>query len=372
VDEVKPPLESGSGSEPPFEAPPSPMAVSAVALQPSSPEYADRSTGLVIFGVFQIILGLLAALMIPMVGVGALVSRLAPGGGMRPGQFVSALATYGFTAGVLIILGIGSVQTRRWAHALTLIISWYWLIVGALVTVLLTAVMPVALRAGLQAQRNLSNGPPAGFSTGVMAVIITVIIVFAAFFLIAVPLAFVIFYSRSDVAATCRLRDPVERWTDRVPLPILGATAVFLVGALYSFMVGFTAPVFPFFGRYLTGPPGTACFLVLVALDAYLAVAFFRLKIAAWWIAILAVPIRVLSMALTYVQADLVQAYSKMGFSDAQLSTLNANPMLRNHVILFWSLISMVLFFGYLLWIRRYFKLTPAEPQSSALPAQAG
>jgi MFS family permease len=372
VDEIKPPLESASGSTPSFDAPRSPIALSVVAAHPVSAEHPDRSTGLVIFGVFQIILGLLAALMIPMVGLGAIVSRLAPGGGMRAGQFASALATYGFIAGVLIILGIGSVQTRRWAHALTLIISWYWLIVGALVTVLLTAVMPMALRAGLQTQRSLPNAPPAELSTGVMAVIITVIIVFAALFLIVVPLAFVIFYSRSDVAATCRLRDPVERWTDRAPLPILGASVVFLVGALYSLMVGLTAPVFPFFGRYLTGLSGTACFLVLAALDAYLALAFFRLKIVAWWIAVLALPIRVFSMASTYVRANLLQAYSRMGFSDAQLRALNGNPMMRGHVILFWSLISMVLFFGYLLWIRGYFKQTIAEPQSSALPAQAG
>lgn len=371
MDEVKPPLESPVGLPPSFEqaglAPVSdaPVVVQSPTLDP------DRSTGLVIFGVFQIILGLLAALMIPMVVLGAFVSRLAPGGGMRPGQFVSALGTYGFIAGVLIVLGIGSVQTRRWAHALTLITSWYWLIVGGLVTVLLTAVTPVTFRAALRAQRDLPNAPPAELSTGVMAVVITLIIVFAAFFLIVVPLAFVIFYSRSDVAATCRLRDPVERWTDRAPLPVLGATVVFLVGALYSFMVGLTAPVFPLFGRYLTGLPGTACFLALVALDAYLAVAFFRLKTAAWWIAILTVPIRVFSMALTYVRADLMQAYSKMGFSDTQLNALNANPVLRSHVILFWSLISMVLFFGYLLWIRRYFNLPP-ESQSSALPARAG
>jgi len=372
VDEVKPPVESGPGSAQPIQEAPAAFAAAAVVAQPSFPQYTDRSTGLVVFGVFQIILGLLAALMIPMVGLGAFVSRLAPGGGMRPGQIVSALATYGFIAGVLVALGIGSIQTRRWARALTLIISWYWLIVGALVTVMLTAVMPVALRTGLQAQRSLPNAPPAALSTGVMAVVITFIIVFAAFFLIVVPLAFVIFYGRSDVAATCRDHDPVGRWTDRAPLPILGATIVFFVGALYSFTVGVTSPVFPFFGRYLTGLPGTACFLVLAALDAYLSVGFFRLKTSAWWIGIISVPLRVFSMALTFARADLMQAYSKMGFSDAQVNALNANPVLRSHVLLFWSLISMVLFSGYLVWVRRYFQMRRVEPQSSVLPAQAG
>lgn len=372
MDEVKAPFEFGSGSSaPPRERAPTQMASSVDAVH-HSPEHADRSTGLVVFGIFQIVLGLLTALMIPMVGLGAFVSRLAPGGGMRPGQIVSAIATYGFISGILIVLGIGSIQTRRWARALTLIISWYWLIVGALVTVLITAVLPVALRTGLQAQRDLPNAAPAALSTGVIAVVLTLIIVFAAFFLIVVPLAFVIFYSRSDVAATCRDRDPVERWTDRVPLPVLGATVVFFVGALYSLTVGVTSPLFPFFGRYLTGLPGTGCFLVLAALDVYLSIAFFRLRAIAWWIAIISVPLRIFSMAWTFVRADLLQAYSKMGFSEAQLSALNANPMLRSHVILFWSLISMVLFCGYLIWVRRYFDLPPVQPQSSALPTQAG
>src|SRR6202008_743115 len=88
----------------------------------------DRSTGLVVFGVFQIILGLMAALMVPFAALGAFMSRLAPGGGtMRPGQFVSGTAVYAFAAAVLLCLGIGSVQMRRWAHALTLGLSWYWL-----------------------------------------------------------------------------------------------------------------------------------------------------------------------------------------------------------------------------------------------------
>ena len=73
---------------------------------PEVPAYADRSTGLVIFGVAQIILGLLAALMVPLMALGAFMSRLAPGGAMRPGQILSGVATYGFIAAVLLALGI--------------------------------------------------------------------------------------------------------------------------------------------------------------------------------------------------------------------------------------------------------------------------
>jgi len=361
----EPSPEPGSEIRPSLEAelaPSQPAAPTlAVPPMPQVSPYRDRRTGLLIFGVVQIILGLLAALMVPLAALGAFLSRLAPGGAMRPAQYLSGIATYALFAAGLLTLGAGSVQMKRWARALTVVVSWYWLVAGVLITVLLTAALPVMMRGILQAQQR-ANGQPEGLSAGVMAVILTIIIVFAAVFLIVVPIAFVAFYSRQDVAETCRRRDPVEPWTDRVPLPVLGACVVLGVQALYLFVVGATTPLFPFFGRYLTGIPGFAGFLVMALLDGYLAIAFFRLQWAGWWIALLAAPVRMLSMALTYARADLMQAYSKMGWSDTQIELLNSSPFFRSHLILWWSLISVVLFFGYLIWLKRYFKATDTPP----------
>lgn len=355
-------------------AAPVPTAVPEVSAPPISelPAYHDRGTGLVVFGVFQIILGLLAALMVPLAAFGAFMSRLGPAGSMRPGQFISGVASYVFLATALIGLGIGSVQMKRWARALTLVTSWYGLVTGSLITILLTAMLPVMMRSFLaQAQRNAPSGPAPEISTGVMAVILTLIIIFAAFFLIVVPVAFVVFYSRKDVLETVRRRDPVERWTDRTPLPVLGASVVLSIGALYLLLVGVTNPVFPFFGRYFSGIAGAACFFVVALLDSYLAGALFRRELSGWWIAITVVPLRLLSMGITYARADTMQAYSKMGMSDAQLRMLSSNPMFRGNVLLWWSLISMVLLFGYLLWLKRYFK-SPAVSHADAFSAQAG
>ena len=377
--ETELPPDPGPAPEPPRESPSVPavivspvVAVAAAPLPPQVPTYRDRGTGLVIFGVAQIILGLLAALMVPLVALGAFMSRLSPGGTMRPGQFLSGVATYAFMAAALLGLGIGSVQMKRWARALTLVTSWYWLIMGTLVTVLLTAVLPVTMRSALaQMKQSGPNAPSPEMSTAVIAVMLTVLIIFMAFFLVVVPIAFVVFYSLEDVAETCRHRDPVERWTDRTPLPVLFASVVLFTGAMYLLVTGVTTPLFPFFGRYLTGVAGAACFLAMSALDVYLAIALFRLQSAAWWIAICTLAIRLFSMALTYARADMMTAYSKMGMSDAQLQMMNSSPMLRGHVLLWWSLLSMVFFFGYLLWLKRYFK-APSAISSAALPAQIG
>jgi hypothetical protein len=361
------PVLAGQPVPPPAAAP-----VIAPPLFPDTPVYRDRGTGLVIFGVFQIILGLLAALMVPLASLGVFMSRLTSGGAIRPREFISVVASYAFIAAVLVTLGIGSVQMKRWARALTLVTSWYGLITGALVTILLTAVLPVTMRSVLaQTRHNTAGGPSPEMSTGIMAVILTLIIIFATFFLVLVPIAFVVFYGRKDVAETVRRRDPTERWTDRTPLPVLGASVALFTGSIYMLLVGLTTPLFPLFGRYLTGIPAAACFAVMAALDAYLAIAIFRLQSSGWWIGVLATSLRLLSMILTYGKADLMQAYSKVGVSDEQLKMLNSSPMLRGHVVLWWGLMSMMLFFGYLLWLRRYFK-TPASAREAARPVQVG
>lgn len=327
---------------------------------PATPDYTDRRTGLIVFGVFQIILGLFAALLVPFVVLSAFISRMAPGGALGPSGYVSAILTYVLISAALISLGVGSIKMRRWARALTLVTSWYWLVTGVLTTVLLTAVLPVAMRTALrQAQQNVASAP--GISTAVVAVIVTVMIAFMAFFLIVVPLAFVIFYGRRDVGLTCRHRDPVERWTDRTPLPVLGGSVLFFGAAIYFLLIGLTTPIFPFFGRYLTGISGALCFIVMAALDTYLAVAFYRLQTAGWWTAVITTLFRVISMALTYWKADLMQAYSKTGMSDAQVNMLNSNPMFRNHIIVWWSLIAVIVFFGYTVWLKRYFRAPAAQ-----------
>lgn len=370
------PPDPESAPEPALESPAAIAPVTPVAAVPPLPEvpvyelpaYPDRRTGLIIFGVFQIILGLLAALMVPLMALGAVVSHLTPGGAMRPGQIVSGVATYAFIAATLLALGIGSIQSRRWARALTLVTSWYWLVLGVLGTVLITAMLPVMMRSVLaQMKQAGADAPSPEMSTGVMAVILTLFILAAAFFLILVPLAFVIFYSREDVAETCSRRDPVPRWTDRTPLPVLGASVAIFGGALYMLLIGLTTPIFPFFGRYLTGFAGAACLLVLGVLDFYISIALFRLQQSGWWLATVALAVRTLSTVLTFSRADLMQAYSKTGLSDAQLQMLNSNPMFRGHVLLWWSLLSMLMFFGYLIWLKRYFR--PAIPTANEIPA---
>jgi uncharacterized membrane protein len=352
--------------EPQLPSGPAPPSTNDAAVSSAAPDFKDRSTGLTIYGIVEIILGGLAALMIPFMLLSAVLARKMPGGAMPAGTYVSGICSYGFAAAGLVTLGIGSIQARRWARALNLILSWFWLIIGVAATIAMTAFMPSVFAAAFrQAAAQSPDAPP--MPTGVAAVVLTVIIVFASIFLVVLPIAFLVFFRRKDVEETCRRRDPIERWTDRCPLPVLAVSLSCGCGAVYYLLMAVTTPLMPFFGRYLTGPAAAAALVIVAGIDGFLALSFYRLRVAGWWIAVGVLGLRLISAAVTFRRVDLLQVYSKMGWSDTQLQQMSTNPALRGNAMLWWSLGVGVLFLGYLIWIKRYF----AAPSDSTFALEA-
>jgi hypothetical protein len=332
--------------------------------------YPDRTTGLTIFGILEIALGGLAALMIPFMLLGAVMSRKFAGGGMPAGSYVATICSYSFAAAALVALGVGSIQARRWARALNLILAWAGLIFGVIATFAMAVFLPAGfMPAFRQAMASTPNAPP--ISTGAVAVILTIVIVFFSILFVLVPLAFLLFFSRKDVEETCKRRDPVERWTDRCPLPVLAVSLMFGFGAAYTVLMAVTTPLLPFFGRYLTGLPASGALLVLGAVDGYLALALYRLRAAAWWTAMTLLALRMISSMITYRRDDLLRAYAKMGWSQSQLEQMSANPTFRTGM-LWWGLAVGLVFLGYMIWIKRYFEASapaPDMPLVAATPA---
>jgi hypothetical protein len=353
-------------SQPPS-GPATPAAQDATIIS-ATPIYKDRSTGLTIYGIVQILLGALAALMIPFMLLSAALSRKLPGGAMPAGTYVSGICSYSLVAAALVTLGIGSIRARRWARALNLILSWFWLIVGAVATAAMTAFMPPIFASAFR-QTAAQNPGAAPMPTGLAAVILTLMIVFFSIFLVLLPIAFLLFFKRKDVEETCRRRDPSERWTDRCPLPVLAVSLLFGGGAIFYLLMAVTTPVMPFFGRYFTGLAGAAVLVTVAVIDGSLAVFLYRLRLAAWWTAVGLLGLRLISSALTFRHTDLLELYSKMGWSETQLQQMRDNPGLRGgSIMLWWSLAFMLLFLGYMIWIKRYFA---APVGSSAFGTEA-
>ena len=318
------------------------------------PGYRDRSTGLVICGIVQIICGGLAALAVPFILLSMLLSRKTLGIHQPVSHSVSSVATYAFLAVTNVALGIGSIQARRWARALTLVTSWIWLVLGALLTVLFVAVLPASFMMGMRRAASAHPGGPP-MPVAFAAVILTLVIVLFAIFLIALPLAFVVFYSRKDVIETCLHRDPIERWTDRIPMPVLAAVLLFSCGAAYYGLTAASTPIFPLFGRYLTGLPAALCGIATAMVDAVVAYLFFRLSVSGWWLAVGMWTLRLISAGITFWRADLYGAYGKMGFGQSELQVIQSSPLFRSHVFLWWSWGAMILLLGYLIWLKRFF-----------------
>ena len=335
---------------------------------PAAAAYKDRSTGLVICGILEILGGALCALAIPFLLLSAMLARKAvPGVPLR--NLPVSVLTYVFMAGVLISLGIGAIQAKRWAWALNLILSWISLIMGILITAMIVVILPASMRAGMQAAQNQSSP---GVPTGIMAVIITFLIVLLAVLFVAVPFAFLLFYRSKNVEETCRHRDPVERWTDRRPLPVTAMALLAASSSVYSLFMSVSTPVLPFFGRYLSGLPGSLAYLLLAVLEAYIAVLFFRMKVAGWWLALVVWAARFISLVITYSHRNLTEFYSKLGWSQAQIEAVQRNPMFRSGGLLWMTPVIMLFYLGFLIWLKRYFG--PVKPPSygaSASPQPA-
>jgi hypothetical protein len=103
--------------------------------------YSDRKTGLVLFGVAEIILGGLCALAVPMVLIGQIFARRGPDL-PHPPPVLPALTMYALMAGVFIWLGIGSILARRWARALVLCLSAAGLCGGVIGCAVLAFILP--------------------------------------------------------------------------------------------------------------------------------------------------------------------------------------------------------------------------------------
>jgi hypothetical protein len=315
--------------------------------------YKDRHTGFLICGAVQIILGIMAAGAAPLMLLSvALARRADPAGHMPLRNMIPVSLIYVGLAVVLIVLGVGSLQCKRWARALTLVASWLWLVMGTIGVLATLVIIPRLLRG---AMASVPRQPDAPDTALIMSVVATFIIVFVAILYVVVPLAFVLFYGSRNARETVNHRDPVERWTDRCPLPVLAASALLLMGAVsYAGMV-FSRPLIPFFGSYVTGVAGMAACLLLAFAWIVLAIRLYSLSLRAWWLAFVAHTLMSVSGAVTLLRLGLGPIYQQMQTPPQHMEMMRRLGLLGSAPGYF-GIVSGVLFLAYFLWIKRFFK----------------
>jgi hypothetical protein len=288
----------------------------------------ESGAGLVLFGALQILIGLACAMLVLYIASGAEIAvRQGPAGGAA---VASGLMVYGAATVYFVSAGVGSMQRRRWAQALSVVVSAMWLAGGAVCTLLILVMLPT-----------IEERAPQTSGALVLAGTIGVAIL--------VPLAILLYYRQPAVRLICEAAD-VPRWTDRVPLPILAVMIVLAFGSL-ALLANLANPVIAIFGTTVTGAPAAVTLLALGILSAWLAVQFYRLKESAWWTL-------VLLQVIGCVVAAVSLARSGGEKTAGDIADVSRSPFFIAIIVASW-----LGYFAYLLYIRRYFALQ-TEPRT--------
>lgn len=305
-------------------------------------DFKDRSTGLLIFGILEIIMGLICAMAVPFMALGMLMSPKP----MPLWTVVPALALYALVAVGFIWLGIGSIQTRRWARALVLAVAWPWLLFGVIAMAVALGMMPT-----MYAQFAYDGKIPE------LAIVIMLLVmsVFMVLFYIVLPAAFVSFYQSKHVKATCERKDPKPRWTDRCPQPVLTLALVFAFAAYSSFWSAICGGMAFTFGLFLRGWLGAAVGLGITVLCVGLAWGVYRLRMAAWWAALVLSLLLCVSAAVSSSAARWSEIYKEMGLSGDELASAEKFAGSMQPFAGWWAILGGLAVASYLLAIRRYF-----------------
>jgi hypothetical protein len=280
----------------------------STAQPPTTSAYPDRSTRLMLAGIFQILLGCFCGLMVLMVVAGSLLGRAAQaphGQALNTPAMIQAGVLYLLLAVAFIWLGIGLAGARRWAWTLTVVVSWMWLIVGVISFFSFMCLMGPSVWAAIAEQ---SKASPEAMT----AMRIAMGVVLACIYIL-LPGMFLLLCHHESVRTTCLRRDPKIRWTDRCPMPVLALSIMFALSLVSMFSLVAYRCVVPVFGVFVSGAAGAAVIVLIDVVLAYLAWGTYRLQMAAWWGALLLGIAGTVNMVHTISRIDPMQMYQKMG-----------------------------------------------------------
>jgi hypothetical protein len=180
---------------------------------------------------------------------------------------------------------------------------------------------------------------------------------FLAVFFVLLPLAWIFFYKSPQVKATCEVRDPVPRWTDACPLPVLALCLWLLWGVPMLVLTSIVGHgVIPFFGTFLTGLPGSLLCLAMAALCVYAAWLLYKLDVRGWWLILIAFLVFILSAVVTYARHDLIEMYRLMDYPEAQIEQMQKLGLFTGRHLNWLIMFFMVPFLAYILFIKKYFR----------------
>jgi hypothetical protein len=308
----------------------------------------DRSGLLIVFGVIEILIGLISILLTGLIVLGATVlSRMPP---EKAPRMNLATATQGALLMVamaifFLCMGVATIKGRRWARSIMLVASWIWLLLGCFMMVVLVKQRQAVLGSDAASTANL----PA-LTTALISSTTTV---FLSILYVVLPLALVLFYQRSDVRETFERKDPKRRWTDACAQPVLALSLVLSGYSLCTLML-LKSSVYPIFGRVLTGTAATLVIVAHAVIYAWLARATYRCRMFGWWGALVFLAVIPAISFWGFGRLDPSEILEKMSVP-ADPAVKAMLPWAQSSAP-FWSAAFTLGTVGYLLYVRKFFK----------------
>jgi hypothetical protein len=260
------------------------------------------------------------------------------------------MAVYGIAGLVFVILGVGSIRARRWARALWLVVSSFWLIGGVLAAAVVALLMASV--------------------AGVESILLIAILSFFAVFMIGLPASLLAFYRSPHVKATCEAAAPEPCWTDGCPLPVLGAALWFASMTLTLPWMGWLyGGLYPFFGHFVRGAAGHGLWIASGLLSGIATYGIYRRIHTLWLLGLVLVLVQGISATVTYAVVDPKELFAAMGIEGAALEQIERMGMIRPSYMIGSVAAAILPMVGLLLWARACFPKRSTEP---AIPPPQG
>ena len=304
-------------------------------------EYKNRKTGLVLFGILWILLGLACGGMALLVAVGAAAGSGTPGAPPMRIMLPAGLLYLAIGA-CFAALGIGSMMARRWARALVLVLSWLWLITGLMSMLTLFFILP----------KMFDTLPPD--QAAAKPVIIGCVAVFFALFFVLLPGLAILFYRSPHTKATVEALDPKPSWTD-LPTPLLAFAVWMMFGAVSLIFCTFMYPSLPLGPYILHGLPMYALLAFFAAMTLFIAFGALKRRPAAWWTAVALAVVGMVWAVVLMPKTDFVSWYRDSGLANDPRQMEMMKSIYTGPFFTIWMGVFWLAYLGFLLYLRRYF-----------------
>ncbi|MDB5327522.1 MAG: hypothetical protein JWM57_3091 [Phycisphaerales bacterium] len=274
---------------------------------------------------------------------------------MPVSQLIGAIALYLTLTVGCGWLGIAAFLKRRYVRPLVVVLSTQGIILGVFTCAMMAAMTPLLFE---QASLNRGGmGGPAfiGFIVGFVAVLL---------FFVAPPVILLILMKPDSVRAAAEQFDLRPRWTDGLPLRVLGLILTLVMIAASELFV-LARPRLPMFLGLLTGFPVVILILGHLALMCWATAKVYRREDAGWRIGFWAVVVPAALFLISSVTLPSEQ------YIELMKDQPNAQEMIQGHELLFrsiWTGIAAAFLVGFAIYMIRVRSLVtlPANEPATA------